>query len=107
MEETKNLLPQVRKLINQKTSLIFTRDAERNSLKIVVVSDKKVSEMDVKMEKISVLDKIQLHKQTGDVIYSDLLHAIVKITKLQSLVDNMEIQLKHEKVENKTNLIQI
>ena len=59
------------------------------------------------MDKISVPDKIQLHKQTGDVIYSDLLHAIMKITKLQSLVDNMEVQLKHEKVENKANLIQI
>ena len=57
-EETKNLLPQVRKLINQKTSLISTRDAERNTLKFVVVSDKKVSEMEVKLDKISVLDKI-------------------------------------------------
>ena len=72
-----------------------------------MVSDKKVSEMEVKLDKISVPDKIQLHKQTGDVIYSDLLHAIMKITKLQSLVDKMEVRLKHEKVENKTNLIQI
>ena len=63
--------------------------------------------MEVKLEKISGPDKIQLHKQTRDVIYSDLLHAIVKITKLQSLVDKMEVQLKHEKVENKSNLIQI
>ena len=63
--------------------------------------------MEVKLDKISVPDKIQLHKQTGDVIYSELLHAIVKIIKLQSLVDKMEIQLKHEKVENKANQIQI
>ena len=82
MEETKNLLPRVRKLINQKTSLISTRDAERNTLKFAVISDKKVSEMEVKLDKISVPDKIQLHKQTGDVICSDLLHAIMKITKL-------------------------
>ena len=59
------------------------------------------------MDKISVPNKIQLHKQTGDVIYSDLLHAIMRITKLQSLVDKMEVQLKHGKVENKANLIQI
>ena len=72
-----------------------------------MVSEKKVSEMEVKLDKISVPDQIQLHKQTGDVIYSDLLHAIVKITKLQSLVDKMEVQLNHEKVENKANLIQI
>ena len=107
LEETKNLLPRVRKLINKKTSLISTRDAERNTLKFVVVSDKKVSEMEVKLDKFSVLDKIQLHKQTGDVIYSDLLHAIVKVDRLHSLVDKMEVQLKHAKVENKANLIQI
>ena len=90
-EETKNLLPRVRNLINQKTSLISTWDVERNTLKFVVVSDKKVFEMEVKLDKISVPHKIQLHKQTRDVIYSDLLHAIMKITKLQSLVDNMEV----------------
>ena len=72
-----------------------------------MVSDKKVSEMEVKLDKISVPDKIQLHKQTGDVIYSDLLHAIMKVNKLQVLVDKMEVQLKHEKVENKANLIHI
>ena len=63
--------------------------------------------MEVELDKISVPDKIQFHKQTGDVIYSDLLHAIMKVNKLQSLVDKMEVQLKHEKVENKENLIQI
>ena len=63
--------------------------------------------MEVKLDKTSVLDKIQLQKQTRDVIYSDLLHATVKVTRLQSLVDKMEVQLKHEKVENKVNLIQI
>ena len=31
----------------------------------------------------------------------------MKVNKLQSLVDKMEVQLKHEKVENKANLIQI
>ena len=72
-----------------------------------MVSDKKVSEMEVKLDKISVLDQIQLHKQTGDVIYSDLLHAIMIINKLESLGDKTEVQLKHEIVENSANLIQI
>ena len=101
------MLPRVINLINQKTSLISTQDAERNTLKFVMVSDKKVSEMEVKLDKISVPDKIQLHKQIGDVIYSALLHAIMKVNKLQSLVDKMKVQLKHEKVGNKANLIQI
>ena len=58
LEETKNLFPRVRKLINKKTSLISTRDAERNTPKFAIVSDKKVSNMEVKLDKTSVLDKI-------------------------------------------------
>ena len=42
-----------------------------------------------------------------DIIYLNLLHAIMKVNKLQALVDKIEVQLKHEKVENKANLIQI
>ena len=72
-----------------------------------MVSEKKVSEMEVRLDKISVPDKIQLHKQKRDIIYSYLLQAIMKINKLQDLVDKLEVQLKHEKVENKANLIQI
>ena len=70
-----------------------------------MVSDKKVSEMEVRIDKMSVLDKIQLHKKTRDIIYLDLL--IMKINKLQALVDKLEVQLKHEKLENKENLIKI
>ena len=72
-----------------------------------MVSEKKVAEMEVRLDKISVPDKIQLHKQIGDIIYSDLLHAMMKINKLQVLLDKLEVQLKHEKVENKENSIQI
>ena len=107
LEETRNLLPRVRSLNNPKTSLISTRDVERNTFKLAMVSDKKMSEMEVRLDKISVLDKIQLHKQMGDIIYSNLLHAMMRVNKLQVLVDKLEVQLKHEKVENKANSIQI
>ena len=40
-EETKILLPRVRSLVNQNTSLISTQDVERNTLKFAMVSDKK------------------------------------------------------------------
>ena len=43
----------------------------------------------------------------GDIIYSNLLHAMMRVNKLQVLVDKLEVQLKHEKVENKANSIQI
>ena len=107
LEETRNLLPRVRSINNPKTSLISTWDVERNNFKLAMVSDNKMSETEVRLDKISVPDKIQLHKQTGDIIYSNLLHAMVRINKLQVLVDKLEVQLKHEKVENKANSIQI
>ena len=58
LEETRNILPRVRSLNNPKTSLISIRDVERNTLKLAMVSDKKVSEMEVRLGKISVPDKI-------------------------------------------------
>ena len=53
--------------------------------------------MEVRLNKISVPDKIQLHKQTSDIIYSDLLEAMMRINKIQILVDKLEVQVKHEK----------
>ena len=97
----------MRSLHSPKTSLVSARDAERNTFKLAMVNDKKMSEMEIRLDKISIPDKIQLHKQTSDIIYSDLLQAMIRINKLQSLIDKLEIQLKHERVENKENAIQI
>ena len=77
------MLPRVRSLYSSKTSLVSARDAERNTLKMAMVNDKKMSEMEIRLDKISTPDKIQLHKQTSDIIYSDLLQAMVRINKLQ------------------------
>ena len=58
LEETRNLLPWVRSLNNPNTSLISTWDVERNTFKLAMVSDKKMSEIEVRLDKISVPDKI-------------------------------------------------
>ena len=47
LEETINLLSRVRSLYNSKTSLISARDAERNTFKMAMVNDKKMSEMEI------------------------------------------------------------
>ena len=100
-------MPRVRSLHSPKTSLVSARDAERNTFKLAMVNEKKMLKMEIRLDKISIPDKIQLHKQTSDIIYSDLLQAMIRINKLQSLIDKLEIQLKHERVENKANSIQI
>ena len=40
-------------------------------------------------------------------MYSDLLQSTLNITKLQSVIEKLENQLRQEKVKNKTNLVQI
>ena len=94
-------------MYSSKTSLVSARDAEKNTFKMAIVNDKKMSDMEIRLDKISTPDKIQLHKQTSDIIYSDLLQAMVRISKLKVLIYKLEVQLKHERVENKANVIQI
>ena len=45
---------------------------------------------------------IHLHKQTGEVIYSDLLKATLKVSRMQSTKTKVENKLTHERVENKS-----
>ena len=76
-------------------------------MKFAVVSNENVLEMEVRLDKIIVPNKIQLHQQTGVVLYSDLLQPTLNIVKLQLVIEKLENQLKKEKVENKVNLVQI
>ena len=76
-------------------------------MKFKVVNDESVSNVEVRLDKINVPDNIQLHQQTGVVLYSDLLQSTLNIVKLQLVIEKLENQLKKEKVENKVNLVQI
>ena len=71
LKETRSLLPRVRSLHSPKTSLVSAQDVERNTFKLAIVNDKKMSKMEIQLDKFSIPDKIQLHKQTSDIIYSD------------------------------------
>ena len=83
----------MRKLGDQQLSLISTRDLERNTLKFAMIDNEKFSEVELSLEKISVPDKIQLHRHASDVLYFDLLIDTLKITKMQSVIDKLEKQL--------------
>ena len=50
---------------------------------------------------------IHLHKQTGEALYSDLLKATLKVSRLQSTKSKIENWLRKERVENKAHLQQI
>ena len=107
LNETPYLFPEVRKLADQQLSLISTKDLERNTLKFSMIDDEKVSEVEFSLEKINMPNKIQLHRWIGDVLYSNLLKATLKITRMQLVIDKLENQLHHENVENKAHSIYI
>ena len=59
--------------------------------------------MRLNLKDIPVPDIIHLHKKPGEVIYSDLLMATSKVSKLQSTQTKIENQLRWGKVENKVH----
>ena len=66
-----------------------------------MVNEKKMSEVNIKMDKINVLDKIHFHKQVSDVLYSDLLSSFLNKNKLENKVLSLEEKIKKEKAMSK------
>ena len=63
--------------------------------------------MRLSLHKIPVPEKNHLHKKTGEFINIDLMKSTLKVSKLQSTVSRIEIQLEKDKVENKIHQQQI
>ena len=62
---------------------VTIRDHTQNTLNLEITIKNKVAEMRMNLENIPTLDMIHFHKQVGDVIYSDLLKATLKVSRLQ------------------------
>ena len=68
----------------------------------------KVAEMRMNLKNIPTTDMIHLHRETCDIIYTDLLKATLKVSKLQSSNKRVhEDLIRKEKVENKSHQTQI
>ena len=59
------------------------------------------------LEDIPILDMIHFHKQTGDILFTNLLKSTLKLSKLEITKRKIENQLREEKVENKAHQKQI
>lgn len=53
------------------------------------------------MDQINVPDKVNFHKKTSEVLYSDLLHSTLSTKKFQAKVEKLEEKLKKEKAMSK------
>ena len=62
---------------------VTIRDHTQNTLNLEITTKNKVAEMRMNLENIPTPDMIHFHKQVGEVIYSDLLKATLKVSRLQ------------------------
>ena len=67
----------------------------------------RVVKMNMNLADIPIPDMIHLHKKTGDILFTDLLKATLKLLKLHTTKSKIENQLRQEKVENKYHQAQI
>ena len=101
--ESLNIYAEVWKLSSQDKYLVTIRDHTKNTLNLAVTTGNKVVEMRMNLKNIPATDVIQLHRETGDIIYIDLLKVTLQVSKLQSSKKIVEDLLREEKVENKSH----
>ena len=101
------LYSKVRKIYNQDVSLVSVRDYSQNSLKLALATKNIVAEMKMDLENIPLPNMIHLHKQTWDILFTNLLKATLRLSKLRTSKRKIENQLRQEKVENEAHQTQI
>ena len=69
--EMRDLVPQVENNSHHKYSMFTVRDVEKRTFNIVVANEDKVSEIKIRYDNISSLDKVKFHRNTSDMLYSD------------------------------------
>ena len=90
IDEALNLYVDVREISSKYVSLVTFRDHTENTLNLVVEAKNKVVEMKMSLEIIPIPDMIHLHKQTGDIIYTDILNETLKVSRMQSRKSKIE-----------------
>ena len=81
-EKTLNIFPKVRDIPNKEVSHITIKYHVNNNFNLEVASHDRVSKMRIDLQNILVPYKVHLHTHIGEVIYTDLLKATPKVSKL-------------------------
>jgi hypothetical protein len=67
----------------------------------------KVSKFSFDLNAINFVDKMDLHRQTGEMVNRDVMQVSLGMKKLQTMNDKIQNQLKQEKLENRTKQMRI
>ena len=95
-------MKEVRKASPNKLSLLTIKELTKNVLNIAFIEEEKVAEMKLRMDQISVPDKIHFHRKTSEVLYHDLLQSILSNKNLETEITKLEEQLKKERAMGKS-----
>ena len=77
------------------------KEPTKNVLNISLGEEDKVVEMNLRMDQISVPNKIHFHRQTTEVLCHGLLQSILSNKKIEAKVTKLEEKLKKEKAMGK------
>ena len=86
VKENKKMMFQAREVSRKGVSLHTTKDDANNTLKIFVVDEQKMSEVNIIMDRVNILDKIHFHKKVSDVLHFDLSNTFLNKSKLENKV---------------------
>ena len=98
---------EVRKIYNQYVYLVSVKDYIQNTMNLALPSKNTVAEVKMNLDDIPILDMIDLHNNTWDILFNHLLKFTLALSKLHILKGKIENQLRQEKVENKAHQTQI
>jgi len=94
---------QAKGIAGSKVQLLFVRDPEANMLKLVMTSGKKAYEFKISLGQVSLPDKINLHKQSSDILYADLMKLAINYSKALDKIDKMELSIKQEQTTSRSH----
>jgi hypothetical protein len=82
--EMRDLVPEVENTSQHKSSLFIVRDVEKRTFNIAIANEDKFSKLNIRYDNISSPDKVEFHRNTIDMLYSDYLSLSLKNSKLSS-----------------------
>ena len=89
--------------MGSKFSFTTARHLTTISLNLAITNGEGISEVELKMDQFSILDKIVFHKGVRNLIYANLTKEALSHLKSQQRVVKLETQLNKEKETNKTS----
>jgi hypothetical protein len=55
-----------------------------------MVNEYKVAKISLKLYQINVVEKMDLHRKIGEMVFRDVMHTYLSMNKLQAMVDKIQ-----------------